>query len=277
MIKTGRRFYKLTGSGNDFVFVDARTNPPGELAVVETIQAICARGSGVGADGIVFLGNAENAAIGIRYLNSDGSRAALCGNATLCSARLAVELGIVGRGSEFSIATDSGSVTARFRGGLPEIDLQPVTELRPGFDADRCEGESRIGYALVGVPHLVVLVQDLESAKVTERGRELRHDRALQYGANVNFVARSGNGWRIRTYERGVEAETLACGTGAVATGLMLAVWGEASNEIEFETRSGRKLRVRHRANPGSYQVSLSGEARIVFVGEIGELSNQRS
>lgn len=274
MIRTGRPFYKLTGSGNDFVFVDTRLEPPGDLERIERIQAICARGSGVGADGIVFLRNDDGADLRIRYLNSDGSLAALCGNATLCAARLADELGMVRRTEDFTIATDSGLVTARFRNGLPEIDLQPVSDLRHCFDAAPKEGEARIGFALVGVPHLVVLCSDVDRAPVFDRGRELRRHPTLEHGANVNFVSRSQDRWRVRTYERGVEAETLACGTGAVATALMLAAWGQASNSAELETKSGRTLSVRHRIEEKTYLASLSGEARIVFVGELAELSN---
>ena len=274
MIKTGRSFYKLSGSGNDFVFIDARSQPVGELDKPELVQTICARGSGVGADGIVFLKNDDEAAIAIRYLNSDGSLAELCGNATLCAARLAAELQIVDKKDEFEISTDSGRVTARFRGGLPEIDLQPVTQVQDCFDAKPAGGEARIGFALVGVPHLVVLCADVDRAAIVDRGRELRRHPKLAHGANVNFVSRAAEGWRVRTYERGVEAETLACGTGAVATGLMLATWGEASGLVELQTRSGRLLRVRHRLEDGRYLASLSGEARIVFRGELAELSS---
>lgn len=273
MIKTGRPFFKMSGSGNDFVFVDARSEPPGELEKSETIQAVCARGSGVGADGIVFLRDDDAAELRIRYLNSDGSLAALCGNATLCATRLAAELGIVGRDRDFTIETDSGPVAARFRDGLPEIDLQPVTELLDCFDAQPIEGELRIGFALVGVPHLVVLCDDVRQAPVVDRGRQLRHHGKLAHGANVNFVSRARDGrWRIRTYERGVEAETLACGTGAVASALMLMTWGEAADRSELETRSGRVLRVRHRREAGTLFPSLSGEARIVYRGELAEL-----
>jgi diaminopimelate epimerase len=261
----------MTGSGNDFVFVDVRESAAGELERPKIIREVCARGTGVGADGIVFL-NANDSGVSIRYLNSDGSLAALCGNATLCAARLGAELGMVSQRGEFQIATDSGPVTARFRDGLPEIDLPPVTEVQDCFAADPGTGESRIGFALVGAPHLVVLCADVESAPVVERGRRLRHDPRLAHGANVNFISQIEDRWRIRTYERGVEAETLACGTGAVATGVLLARWGEAPNEVALETRSGRRLVVRHRASGGRLYPSLSGEARIVFVGELGEL-----
>jgi diaminopimelate epimerase len=273
VIRAGRPFYKLSGSGNDFVFIDTRFDPPGELESAKIIQTLCARGTGVGADGIVFLAESEKETLAMRYLNSDGSLAALCGNATLCTARMAVELEVAPPDEEFTIETDSGVVTARFRDQLPEIDLQPVIGLEECFEGELDPGEQRIGFATVGVPHLVVLCTKVDEAPVLERGRQLRHDRKLPQGANVNFVSRSDGRWRVRTYERGVEAETLACGTGAVATALLLAAWGVAKpNGIELQTRSGRTLRVRHRLDGDQIYPSLSGEARIVFTGRFAEL-----
>ena len=272
MIEKGRPFYKLSGSGNDFVFVDVRRSSAGTLASVDKVRAVCARSTGVGADGIVFLDQGEHAPVAIRYLNSDGSLAALCGNATLCAARLAMELGIVGGDGDFTIATDSGDVTARFHHGRPEIDLQPVVDVQDCFQTELEANENRVGFALVGVPHLVVLCANVDEAPVVDRGRRLRHHARLAQGANVNFVSSGSKGWRIRTYERGVEAETLACGTGAVATGLLLAAWGEAGNTVGLETKSGRLLSVRHRIDGDRYYASLSGEARIVFVGTLAEV-----
>src|SRR4051812_29094560 len=155
MIPTGRTFYKMSGSGNDFVMVDAREEPPGRLADAGVIQQICARGTGVGADGIVFLERSERAGVRLTYLNSDGSRADFCGNATLCTTRLAVELGFVS-GDQLEIETDSGVVAARIVDGLPEIDLAPVTEVRPQVDFELEPGERQVGFARVGVPHLVM-------------------------------------------------------------------------------------------------------------------------
>src|SRR3954466_10177322 len=128
MIPAGRRFYKMSGSGNDFVMVDARTEPRGSLGDAGTIQRICARGTGVGADGIVFLESSESADVRLTYLNADGSRADFCGNATLCTTRLAVELGMA-PAAGFTIETESGVVAARLRDGLPEIDLPPVADV----------------------------------------------------------------------------------------------------------------------------------------------------
>lgn len=273
MVPSGRPFYKMSGSGNDFVMVDARSEAPGRLAEAAVVQRICARGTGVGADGIVFLEPSSQADIRLTYLNADGSRAALCGNATLCTTRLAVELGAAAP-TGFAIETDSGVVGARIRSGKPEIDLQPVTEVLP--DAPSLElsaGERRIGFGLAGVPHLVVLRDEVDSVDVVGRGRPLRQHRSLTQGANVNFVAKGSDGrWLMRTYERGVESETLACGSGAVASAILLVVWGLAEAPVELETRSGRLLRVRLDRHGEAWLPSLSGEAVIVYQGILSEI-----
>jgi diaminopimelate epimerase len=208
----------------------------------------------------------------MRYLNSDGSVAALCGNATLCTAKLVVELGI-SPGGEFEIETDLDVVRARYDGEMPEIDLQAAEQVQECYAATLAEGERRIGFALVGVPHLVVLCDDVDRAEVVARGRRLRHDAGLRQGANVNFVSPGKEGgWRVRTYERGVEAETLACGTGAVAAALLLTRWGEVRGPVSLQTRSGRDLGVRFEEPGGGGKASLAGEARIVFAGVLSEL-----
>lgn len=271
MLPSGRTFYKMSGSGNDFIMVNAMTEPAGELAEATRIQALCARGTGVGADGIVFLGPSSSADFQMTYLNSDGSRADLCGNASLCSARLASELGIVNR-TDFRIETDAGILAARLRNGAPEVELPPVWEVRPKLPFRLVDGESWIGFALAGVPHLGVRCESVEAVDVVGRGRPLRHDPSLARGANVNFLAPDGSGgWLIRTYERGVEGETLACGTGAVASAILLVEAGEAESPVRLRTRSGRTLTVRLRRSERGWEPSLSGEARIVFEGRLGE------
>lgn len=272
MLPTGRTFYKMSGSGNDFVMVDAMREPPGGLAEPAAIQAICARATGIGADGIVFLEPTDLADFRMTYLNSDGSRADLCGNASLCSARLATELQIV-RQTEFAVETDAGVLGARLVGGAPEVDLREVTDVRPRLPFRLEPGEQWIGFALAGVPHLVVRVDDVSVVDVVGRGRPLRHEPSLPQGANVNFVSpRRAGGWSMRTFERGVEGETLACGTGAVATAILLAEAGEAQERVTLTTRSGRDLTVRLRQTVGGWNPSLSGEARLVFQGRFGEL-----
>jgi diaminopimelate epimerase len=278
MIPAGRPFYKMSGSGNDFVVVDARREPPGRLAEPLEIQRVCARGTGVGADGIVFLEPSTAASIRLTYLNADGSLAEFCGNATLCTTRLSAELGI-GPPGGLVIETDSGLVSARIGEWGPEIDLQPVSEVSLSPNLALAAGELRMGYAVVGVPHLVIECDDVSTVDVVGRGRPLRHDARLPRGANVNFVSRQGSrqgsdgaGWRMRTYERGVEAETLACGSGAVATAILLTLWGRASGVVELETSSGRALKVRLREAGGVWHPTLIGEGRVVFEGRLSEI-----
>lgn len=281
MSVAGRAFTKMSGSGNDFVFLDARAAGARDpLEHAEWIRAACARGTGIGADGVVFLGppRGPGAVAEVRYYNSDGGRAALCGNATLCATRLTAELGLA-RPDGFALDTDSGRLPARMRDGRPEIDLETVVDVRLHVEAVATMAEERrIGFALVGVPHLVVLVEDVADVDVGARGAALRrHAAVAPAGANANFVspAPDGRGWRIRTFERGVEAETLACGTGAVASGILLAVWrlAAADSVVELETRSGLRLGVTPRAQAdGKWQPSLAGEGRVVFRGELGEL-----
>ena len=273
MLSMGRTFWKMSGSGNDFIMVDATREPAGRLAHPEVIQELCARATGIGADGIVFLEPSSIAELRMTYLNSDGSPADLCGNASLCSARLATELGIVRR-PEFRIESDAGILGARIEEGVVEVDLQPVSDVRPGLPMRLDGGERWIGFALAGVPHLTVLTEDLEAVDVIGRGRPLRHDPSLAAGANVNFVSRAGGeDWAIRTYERGVEGETLACGTGSIASVILLAESGEAGNVVRLRTRSGRMHRVRLTRSAGAWLPSLSGEARVVFEGRLGEFS----
>src|SRR5688500_15695189 len=147
MIPFGREFFKLSGPVNDFVFVDTRDQPAGVLASPEGVGAICRRGAGSGAAGAVFIEDATSAHVRRIYLTADGARAELCGNATLCPARVARELAIIVSG-EFTIETDVGALQARFRNGIPEIDLQPVSEVQPEAAIPLERGESRMGYAV---------------------------------------------------------------------------------------------------------------------------------
>ncbi len=274
----GRRFWKMSGSGNDFVFIDARTEPAGELATPELISRLCARGTGIGADGLVQIRASTVATIGIDYWNSDGSLASLCGNATLCATRLAVLLQAADSGPEgFTIETGAGVVSARTVFGGPEFDFAPVTEIQTVSRADLGVGESKIGFALAGVPHLSLLVDGDAGADLVDvagRGPGLRNHPSLAHGANVNWVGRRGSsGWAIRTFERGVEGETLACGTGAVASAILLNQWGLAGSEVALETRSGRILTVRLRRDADeSWRPTLRGEGRLVFEGTFGDV-----
>ena len=272
----GRPFYKMTGSGNDFIFFDARTVPPGDFESPAVIARLCARGTGIGGDGVVFLIDHPSANIGLRYYNADGSLASLCGNATLCTVNLTATLGGV-HTSGFTIFTDAGIVLARIRDGLPEFDLPTIDDAQPDYAAiSRAPGELRLGYVTAGVPHIVIEVVDVSAVDVIGRGRSIRNDPSLPHGANVNFVApRTDGSWAIRTYERGVEGETLACGTGNVAAAVLLKSWGEvngraeSSDSVELMTKSGLVLEVRLAgSSEGGWKPSLRGEGRLVFLGE---------
>ena len=275
-MSVGRAFWKMSGSGNDFVVVDARDEPAGTLADPAVIARVCARGTGVGADGIVFVEpSAERGAdFAMRYLNSDGSPAALCGNACLCVTYLAT---LIGAGSPHGMhfRTESGVLTARMVDGLPEVELPPVAPAEDCAAIGLERGERRIGFALVGVPHLVILTDDASKADVVGRGRPLRRHPSLgAAGANVNFLSpgTAAGSWKMRTYERGVEGETLACGTGAIAAAMLLQAWGESVSPTTLETRSGRLVRVALRESPGAgWQPTLRGEGRLVFRGELEE------
>jgi diaminopimelate epimerase len=269
----GESFYKVTGSGNDFVVFDSSSGAASYLENEESIRSLTARGTGVGADGVVFLEKSGDGDVAMRYYNSDGSEAALCGNASLCSTRLAVELGLAQAGG-FLLHTAAGPLRARIRDNLPEVDLEPISEVRADArDLGLKPGERRLGYAKVGVPHVVVEVPDLEAVDVAVRGSELRHHPALPDGANVNFVSRRrDDDFAYRTFERGVEAETLACGTGAVASAILLSEWGESGKEITLWTRSSLPLVVTLKRNGKAWLPSLRGEGRIVFEGRIRDL-----
>ena len=269
---SGIRFFKMTGSGNDFVFLDGRDERARELEQPAVIRRLCARGTGIGADGIVWLMPGTNgSAFYMRYRNSDGSVADMCGNAALCSVSLATRLGLAPADREFRFKTDAGVLTGRLRpDGRPEVDLTAVRGLTVSAPVRPAAGERRIGFADSGVPHLVVEVADAAAVDLPARGAQLRSDPGLgPGGANVNFVSLSPSGaWRMRTFERGVEGETKACGTGAAACAAVLQAWKASSTETTIETTSGLELLVSLHERGGAITPSLAGEGRLVFSGE---------
>ncbi len=270
-------FYKMTGSGNDFVMIDGRTSDPAGWPR-EAIVRICDRRNGIGGDGLVFVAPAGPGEVRMTYFNSDGSPAPMCGNAALCSTRLAARLGLADPAG-MTLVTDAATFATRCSGPgdlaelhLPDVEVPAVVHpaLAPG------ERWARLG--TVGVPHLVVLVDDLAAVDVAGRGRALRHDRAVGTGgANVNFLGRLADesrsdpvapAWGIRTYERGVEAETLACGTGTVAAAVSVAALGLDRLPLQVRTASGRILSVAAAVDAGhASDVWLAGEGRLVARG----------
>jgi diaminopimelate epimerase len=262
----------MTGSGNDFVMLDGRYTTAEDWAP-EDIRAVCARGTGVGADGLVIVAPTGRAdTVRMIYFNSDGSRAAMCGNAALCSTRLAAYLELA-PAERMRLETDAATYESACPGADERAELHLAAVDTPSEPAvDLSPGETRAGLATVGVPHLVVVVKDLEAVDLLRRGRALRSDPTLgDGGANVNFIAPTAERsvWAMRTYERGIEGETLACGTGAVAAACLLNQWRLADLPTTIITRSGLPLRVRaERSKAGRYDaVWLEGQARMVLRG----------
>jgi diaminopimelate epimerase len=272
---SGTSFFKLTGSGNDFVMLDGRTTSPEEWPAERIVRA-CHRRHGIGADGLVIL-SPEPGGVRMHFYNLDGGRAAMCGNAALCSTRLAAGLGIADPAG-MQLITDAGTYLTRCvgPGNMAEVNLTdfPLPEPVPGIET--APGELEITLATVGVPHLVVRVADIEAVDILGRGRELRFHPALgAAGANANFVsapASTGSPWLIRTYERGVEGETLACGTGTVAAAVSLAAGGHADMPVGFQSRGGAPLSVAAEIADGrAAGVWLCGEGRLVFTGTLAD------
>ncbi len=268
----GTLFYKMTGSGNDFVMLDGRATKPEHWSSAR-VRALCDRRNGIGADGLVILTPETPGTVRMSYWNSDGSHGAMCGNAALCSGRLSVDLELVPPG-EFCLMTDAGMVRVRSQPHADEAEINlPDVELPrevPGLET--VSGERWLALGTVGVPHLVVRVDDVESVDVLNRGRQLRSDpRVGAPGANVNFVSRphdSAAPWLVRTFERGVEGETLACGTGTVAAGLALAARAEAALPVGFRSRGGPVLTVRGRVEESrATDLWLGGQGRYLFRG----------
>jgi len=260
---------KLSGSGNDFVFVDGRIAPV-DTWTSEQIRALCDRRDGIGADGFgVLEPGSESNRIRFHFFNSDGGRAPMCGNGALCATRMA-------RWSELApddkmvLETDAGLVRTQVlpdSGSLAEFELEEVGEIiRPDIALE--PGELSISFTTVAVPHVVVVVEDPESIDVLERGEHLRHHKAFDpTGANVNFVSVSDDHVRVRTYERGVEGETMACATGSVACTAVLAVLGQSRIPQAVKTSSGRFLTVSGDLDENKHLLAprLRGEARLVF------------
>jgi diaminopimelate epimerase len=276
----GLNFWKLTGSGNDFVFFDARNGHDPELEDPAIIDGICDRRTGVGADGIVLFEAPENEKelYSIRYFNRDGTLAEFCGNAALCSVRLADILGVIRTpGEVFNFHSSSGTISGAIRSfgapsDDPKVSMPQPLGTQATCDIALAHGEQRIGFTRVGVPHLVVAVSDLDAVPLVARGRELRLHPSLRSGANVNFIRQLGPGrWAMRTYERGVEAETLACGSGAVAVATMLAEWNlePVADAVSILARGGRELGVSWTRSSEAWQPWLSGEGRLVYSGTL--------
>lgn len=263
------RFTKMNGAGNDFVMIDNRA---GQVQLSpQQIAKICDRHRGVGADGILLIEPAgNNADFRMRYYNSDGGEAEMCGNGARCFARFAEK--IAGASKNLSFETPAGVIAARLHGELVTLNMSEPTDLQLNVMLALGDETKKIHFINTGVPHVVVPVANIEKVDVPREGAAIRrHKRFTPKGTNVNFLKRRGeNKIAIRTYERGVENETLACGTGVVASALIFGVTEKTGGPIGVLVRGGSELSVDFRRDDEHFtDVTLTGPAEFVFEGTI--------
>lgn len=258
------RFSKYTGAGNDFVLL--RAEEVGLEDASGLARRICPRETGVGVDGLILVRSLSDQHVRLRFFNPDGSEFGTCGNGSRCAARYAVERGLVPE-SELTLVTDDGEIGAHVGAESVALDyrLDAFLEREVGVDVD---GEARVGWLVqIGTPHLVVLLDSVEVADFDAVCRPIRsHAELAPDGANVDLVAATGtDSVAIRTFERGVEGETLACGSGAMATALALRAAGLSNERLTLETRGGDELTVE--LLDEAPLIRLAGPARHVFDG----------
>ncbi len=259
-------FWKYEGAGNDFIMLDGRQTLPEFSAA--GIAALCNRHRGIGADGLIVLLPEKGYDFRMRYFNADGGEVSMCGNGGRCLALFAHHLGIGGQEKRF-IGTD-GPHTARICSSTGD---EGVVELGM-IDVESYEFGDRSFFLNTGVPHYVEFVPDVAAVDVENRGREIRYAErfAAGGGTNANFAQIEGHGQiRVRTYERGVEGETLACGTGAVACAIATHLYTQ-SDCCEFQVEvPGGTLQVRFHSDDNQHfrQILLGGPARRIFRGII--------
>jgi diaminopimelate epimerase len=259
----------MNGAGNDFVMFDNRA---GKLQLGrEQIARICDRHRGVGADGVLMLEPAANGAdFRMRYYNADGGEAEMCGNGARCFARFAERS--AGARKEISFETPAGIIRAKVNGELVCLQMSEPTDLRSKIEVDAGGEIVRGSFINTGVPHVVVPVKKIDDVDAVKTGRAVRrHKMFSPAGTNVNFVEKRGRRRiAIRTYERGVENETLACGTGVVASGLIFSMTESVDGPIGVLVRGGRELTVGFKKNGDKFSnVTLTGPADFVFEGTI--------
>ncbi len=252
-------FNKYHGAGNDFIIIDNRDHSfnPGDQSLIEKL---CDRHFGIGADGLILIGSHNSADFSMRYFNSDGKESTMCGNGGRCAVAFASKSGILGKEPSFN-ASD-GLHIARISGDKVSIsmqDVQPPVRVKGNFFID------------TGSPHYIVNVPDTGKVDVFNTGKKIRHSSDFSPGGtNVNFVQATENGIRVRTYERGVENETLSCGTGVTASAISSA-WekGPGKYSIGVETLGG-KLQVSFEIKDNrAVSICLTGPAEFVFSGSI--------
>ena len=263
-------FTKMNGAGNDFVLIDNRTRTI-QFSKAQIIQ-LCHRQRGIGADGVMLLipctsGKADWA---WQLYNSDGSTAEMCGNGARCFARFVQK--ITGSTETTTFETEAGVIKATYQGERVSINLTAPKDLQLHSQILLSQEVHTIHSLNTGVPHAVMFVADADAAMVQLLGAEIRyHTHFAPRGTNVNFVQlRGGNSIHVRTYERGVEGETLACGTGVTASALIASQLHQLTSPVQVQVQGGDLLEVRFEEKDGNFSnVSLSGPAHFTFEGSI--------
>ena len=263
------RFTKMNGAGNDFILFDNRT---GSIDLDRSqIAQLCDRHRGIGADGILLLEKPTNRAdFRMRYFNADGGEAEMCGNGARCFARFANKVG--GQKAIISFETPAGVISAELKGDLVTLRMTEPTDMRLNVDLPVVAQNKTVHFINSGVPHVVIPVAEIDGADVRREGAAIRHHKMFSpNGANVNFIEKRGpNKIAIRTYERGVEDETLACGTGIVAGALIFAASENTNGPISVIARGGDELEVGfEKSGDRFHNVTLTGPAEFVFEGSI--------
>jgi diaminopimelate epimerase len=267
-------FTKMNGAANDFVMVDNRTGSI-RLSAPE-IAGLCDRRRGVGADGLILVEPSPGNDFFMHYYNSDGGEEVMCGNGARCSAHFAASLGLGARsggGTALHFMTGSGAIDATVDGDTVSMSMMDAREMRRGIGSDVAPPRTTLHFMVVGTRHAVVTVDDaktLTADDVARYGRALRHDPAFApQGANVNFASLASDGRiHLRTYEKGIEAETFACGTGSVASAVIFAHDGRVQSPVRVVQHSGDVLAISFELNEtGASRVRMEGPARVSFRG----------
>ena len=265
-------FMKMSGSGNDFILVDHRTPVLKKDQMPAFARMVCRRRISVGADGLIFIEPSERADFRWQFFNADGSEAEMCGNGGRCAARFAYLKGIAGPSLTFE--TVAGVLSAQVNGMRVKLEMTEPHGLKLD-EVVVVEGKAiRVSSLNTGVPHAVHFAEEVEKLDVVRMGRAIRnHPHFAPGGTNVNFV-RAGDGscLVVRTYERGVEDETLACGTGVVASSLISAFKGLVKSPVSVQTRGGEVLRVHFEIEGKEVKsVFYEGEVHIIYEAEMWE------
>ncbi|MCD6224438.1 MAG: diaminopimelate epimerase [Deltaproteobacteria bacterium] len=265
-------FLKLSGSGNDFIIIDNRKNIIEENNLPEFIKKVCRRKISVGADGLILIEDTDTADFKWRFYNSDGSIAEMCGNGARCAARFAFLNNIAGKTMVFE--TIAGRVTAIVKQDTVKIGMPDPFDVRIGYPLALSDGPLKLSSINTGVPHVVIIRESIDDIDILKTGKEIRfHKEYAPAGTNVNFAVRLDMGLvGIRTYERGVEDETLACGTGSIAAALVMAGVQGMESPLKVKTKSGGILVIHFEKTADKFtDIFLEGDARVIYKGELME------